>query len=117
MASTRRDALSDRLVQARTSGRFRPEHQQLWDTARRQLGDGPGTRVLCDVLLLHRQHPAADVLAGITAALAIASVDVAVIAVETRRAIEHQHPTPTIGPVERLPDLTAYDSLLNRNPE
>jgi transposase len=104
------------LVQARASGRFRPEHQQLWDQARHQLGDSAGTRVLCDVLLLHRHHPAADVLAGITAALAVGSVDVAVIAVETRRAVEHQQPTPT-SPGERLPDLTTYDQLLNRNPE
>lgn len=104
------------LVQARTSGRFRPEHQQLWDRARRELGDGAGTRVLCDVLLLHRHHPVADVLAGITAALAIGSVDVAVIAVETRRAVEHQQPAPP-APGERFPDLDAYDSLLNRNPE
>ena len=104
------------LVQARASGRFRPEHQQLWDTARLKLGDGAGTRVLCDVLLLHRHHPASDVLAGITAALRIGSVDVAVVAVETRRAIEHQQPAPPM-PGERMPDLTTYDSLLKRNPE
>jgi len=110
-------ASSTALVQARASGRFRLEHQQLWDTARRQLGDGPGTRALCDVLLLHRHHPVADVLAGITAALAIGSVDVAVIAVETRRAIEHQQPAALTDPAERAPDLTAYDSLLKRNPK
>ena len=104
------------LVQARASGRFRPEHQQLWDTARRQLGDAAGTRVLCDVLLLHRHHPSADVLAGITAALAVGSIDVAVIAVETRRAIEHQQPA-VIAPNERPPDLNPYDSLLKRNPQ
>jgi hypothetical protein len=104
------------LIQARASGRFRPEHQSLWDSARRQLGDGPGTRVLCDVLLLHRHHPTADVLAGILAALAVGSVDPAVIAVETRRAIEHQQPVPaTLS--ERLPDLTTYDALLKRNPQ
>ena len=105
------------LVQARASGRFRPEHQQLWDTARRHLGDAAGTRVLCDVLLLHRQHTASDVIAGITAALAVGSVDPAVIAVETRRAIEHQQPVTDPLPVERPPDLTAYDSLLGRNPQ
>jgi len=107
---------STALVQARASGRFRPEHQQLWDLARRRLGDGAGTRVLCDVLLLHRNHPTADVLAGITAALAVDNIDPAVIAVETRRAIEHQQPPePAAG--ERVPDLTTYDSLLGRKPE
>ena len=105
------------LVQARTSGRFRPEHQQLWDTARRHLGDAAGTRVLCEVLLLHRQHAAVDVLAGITAAMAVGSIDAAVIAVETRRAIEHQQPAVAPAPLERPPDLTTYDSLLGRNPQ
>lgn len=104
------------LVQARASGRFRPEHQRLWDTARRQLGDTAGTRILCEVLLLHRYHPASDVLAGITAALNIDSVDVAVITVETRRAIEHQQPA-TAAVAERPPDLTTYDQLLKRNPK
>jgi hypothetical protein len=101
------------LVQARASGRFRPEHQQLWNLARRRLGDPAGTRVLCDVLLLHRTHTAVDVIAGIVAALAVDNIDPAVIAVETRRAVEHQQPAPT-APAERLPDLTTYDSLLGR---
>jgi transposase len=101
------------LVQARASGRFRPEHQQLWDLARRRLGDPAGTRVLCDVLLLHRNHTTVDVIAGITAALAVDNIDPAVIAVETRRAVEHQQPVPT-APAERQPDLTTYDSLLGR---
>lgn len=104
------------LAQARASGRFRPEHQQFWDQARRELGDPAGTRALCDVLLLHRHHPVADVLAGITAALTVASVDAAVVAVETRRAVEHQHRAPALLN-ERPPDLTTYDSLLGRKPE
>jgi len=48
---------STALAQARSSGRFRPEHQQFWDLARRRNGDQAGTRALCDVLLLHRHHP------------------------------------------------------------
>ena len=100
------------LAQARATGRFRPEHQQFWDTARRRDGDTAGTRALCDVLLLHRYHHPDHVLAGIRAALSIGNTDPAVVAVETRRAIEHLQPEPAVGPVERVPDLSVYDQLL-----
>ena len=63
------------LAQARESGRFRPEHQQFWDLARRRHGDSAGTRALCDVLLLHRHHHNDHVVSGIRAALSIDSVD------------------------------------------
>jgi transposase len=45
------------LVAARASGAFTPAHQRFWDTARRRFGDGPGTRALVGVLLLHRTLP------------------------------------------------------------
>jgi len=100
------------LAQARATGRFRPEHQQFWDLARRRDGDQAGTRALCDVLLLHRYHHSDHVIAGIRAALSIGNVDPAVVAVETRRAIEHLQPEPAVGLVERMPDLSVYDQLL-----
>ena len=100
------------LAQARSSGRFRPEHQQFWDLARRRHGDTAGTRALCDVLLLHRHHHGDHVIAGIRAALSIDNVDPAVVAVETRRAIEHLQLEPVTGPVERVHDLSVYDQLL-----
>lgn len=103
---------STALAQARSTGRFRPEHQQFWDAARRHGGDSAGTRALCDVLLLHRYHHTDHVIAGIRAALSIGNTDPAVVAVETRRAIEHLQPEPAIGPVERVPDLSVYDQLL-----
>ncbi len=104
------------LAQARSSGRFRPEHQQFWDLARRRHGDRAGTRALCQVLLLHRHHHADHVICGIRAALSIDNVDPAVVAVETRRAIEHVEPEPAVGPVERVPDLSIYDQLLTIEP-
>ena len=104
------------LAQARASGRFRPEHQQFWDLARRRHGDAAGTRALCDVLLLHRHHRPDHVLCGIRAALSIGSVDPGVVSVETRRAVEHLEPEPPIGPVERVPDLSIYDQLLTIEP-
>jgi len=105
------------LAQARSTGRFRPEHQQFWDAARRRDGDTAGTRALCDVLLLHRYHHTDHVIAGIRAALSIGNTDPAVVAVETRRAIEHLQPEPAVGPVERVPDLSIYDQLLTIQPE
>ncbi len=107
------------LAQARHTGRFRPEHQQFWDLARRDHGDQAGTRALCDVLLLHRYHTVEHVLVGIQAALSIASTDPAVVAVETRRAIEHEQSPTTIEPgdIERPPDLDIYDQLLNPQPD
>lgn len=104
------------LAQARSSGRFRPEHQQFWDLARRRHGDKAGTRALCDVLLLHRHHLADHVICGIRAALSIGNIDPAVVAVETRRAIEHLEPDPVVRPVERVPDLSIYDQLLTIEP-
>src|SRR5215470_2493437 len=50
-------------VQARAQGTFTAVHQRYWDIARRQLGDGAGTRALIEVLLLHRSLPAEAVLA------------------------------------------------------
>src|SRR5213080_1751403 len=61
------------LAQARAAGVFTAAHQQFWDRARARLGDGPGTKALIGVLLLHRRMPAAQVTAGITAALAAGS--------------------------------------------
>jgi len=84
--------------------------------ARRRHGDTAGTRALCDVLLLHRHHHADHVVCGIRAALSIDSVDPGVVAVETRRAIEHLAPEPAAGPVERVPDLSIYDQLLTIEP-
>ena len=66
------------LARARASGSFTSTHQRFWDAARRRLGDREGTRALIDVLLLHRQLSAAAVDAGISAVLAVGSVDVEV---------------------------------------
>jgi hypothetical protein len=116
------------LVAARVSGAFTGTHQRFWDAARRQLGDGPGTRALVGVLLLHRTMSPAAVLAGIDAALAIPSFDPDLVAVEARRSMLTRTtpaapvPLPTALPaavaavagVERpVPSLAGYDDLLN----
>ena len=73
------------LARARAVGAFTPAHQAFWDRARARLGDGPGTRALIEVLLLHRRMPAAQVIAGMTAALEAGSCSPDVVAIEARK--------------------------------
>jgi transposase len=75
---------STALAQARESGAFTPTHDAFWQAARTVAGDAAGTRALIDVLLLHRSLPAADVIAGIHAALSVGAVSADVVAVEAR---------------------------------
>jgi hypothetical protein len=82
------------LAQARASGTFTPGHEAFWAAARRALGDGPGTRALVEVLLLHRHLDHADVLAGITAAMAVGSVSPDVVAVEARKTAQRRSTQP-----------------------
>jgi hypothetical protein len=133
------------LAQARAAGTFTAAHQRLWDAARARLGDGPGTRALIEVLLLHRRLPAASVTAGITAALGAGTCSPDVVAVEARKHADtaggrggaDQVPAASpAGPVPQgasvitlprrqaplpadgrpAPSVTAYDQLLARRP-
>ena len=123
------------LVQARAAGTFTSAHEAFWAAARKAHGDGGGTRALVEVLLLHRHHSHADVVAGITAALLVGAVSPDVVAVETRKD-QHQQANPTgddqvdqvVVSLDRrrlaevtdqlpldlrpLPSVIAYDSLL-----
>ena len=110
------------LAAARAGGAFTAGHQGFWDAARRALGDGPGTRALVGVLLLHRSLPAAAVEAGMAAALAAGSVDPDLVAVEARRFLEVAAtaggpPTTAARDQDRPPPtLTGYDDLLTVQP-
>ena len=73
------------LAQARAAGVFTSAHEAFWAAARARHGDAAGTRALIEVLLLHRRMPAAQVIAGITAALAAGSCSPDVVAVEARK--------------------------------
>jgi transposase len=116
---------STALVAARASGAFTPAHQRFWDTARRGLGDGPGTRALVGLLLLHRTLPAAAVAAGIEAALVLGSFDADLVAVEARRSMLGTiTPIPVPVPVSAgpaaaiqrpVPSLANYDQLLSHD--
>jgi hypothetical protein len=124
------------LVQARAAGTFTPAHEAFWAAARKALGDGPGTRALVEVLLLHRHLNHGDVLAGISAALAVGSVSADVVAVEARKAAQRRGIQPPPVPASAagrqiislsarrqaalpaddrpLPSVAVYDDLLGK---
>lgn len=109
---------STALAQARAAGVFTATHDRYWTAARRDLGDAAGTRALIDVLLLHRRMPTGDVLAGIDAALSVASTAPELIAIEARR-LRDAAAAPVV-PIEAAlgrydrpaPALAGYDQLL-----
>jgi transposase len=100
------------LAQARASGAFTATHDAFWAAARKALGDSAGTRVLVEVLLLHRHLEHADLLAGVAAALSVGSVNVDVVAVEARKAAQRRG--ATAPPVEATPRRQRVVSLTER---
>ena len=131
------------LAQARAAGAFTAAHEAFWAAARARHGDGAGTRALIEVLLLHRRMPAAQVIAGITAALAAGSCSPDVVAVEARKHAAAQPGTggesawPAMRPrrsrggghhlaaprrdplppdARPAPSVAAYDQLLHPGP-
>jgi transposase len=108
---------STALAAARSLGMFTADHQRFWDAARHRLGDGPGTRALIGVLLLHRILPGEAVVAGMAAAAALGSVDPDLVAVEARRASHRPAasipvPISTVEQNRPAPSLAGYDQLL-----
>jgi transposase len=116
---------STALVAARAGGGFTALHQRFWDAARKQHGDGPGTRALVGVLLLHRTLPATAVAAGMEAALVGGNFDADLVAVAARSAMLATGttsppvpvPVPATAPVSATtqrptPSLSQYDQLL-----
>jgi transposase len=100
------------LAQARAASVFTATHDALWAAARKALGDSAGTRALIEVLLLHRHLEHADVLAGITAALSVRSVNADVVAVEARKAAQQRGAQPP--PIETAPRQQQVVSLTER---
>jgi Mu transposase, C-terminal domain len=124
------------LVRARATGVFTAAHEAFWAAARKALGDSAGTRALIEVLLLHRHLDDVDVIAGITAALTVGSINTDVVAVEARKNAQ-QHGVDTsavpsqpahqqvVSLTQRrladlpnddrpLPTVDAYDDLLGK---
>jgi hypothetical protein len=126
------------LEQARAAGRFTPVHDAWWAAARKARGDAAGTRVLIEVLLLHRAMAHEHVVAGIAAALAAGALTADAVAVEARKATQADSAgtacpdAPAAAPpvtsltarrlaalppdTRPLPSVAAYDQLLRRPP-
>jgi transposase len=77
---------STALHTARAEGTFTDAHDAFWAAARTAHGDTAGTRLLIEVLLLHRHQPAEFVIAGVTAALQAGSTSPDLVAIEARKA-------------------------------
>jgi hypothetical protein len=95
---------STALAQARAAGRFTAVHEAFWAAARARHGDAAGTRVLIEVLLLHRRMSEPAVLAGIRAALAAGAVSADAVAIEARK---HPAATTGTGPIDATSEATA----------
>ncbi len=107
------------LAQARAEGVFGAEHDAFWLAARHELGDGAGTRALCEVLLLHRRLPDKAVRAAMTAVLHAGVVDPKLVAVEARRFADGARDVGAIVTSitdhrgdRPAPTLVGYDALL-----
>lgn len=105
------------LAQARVGGVFTATHDAFWAEARRQLGDGEGTKALIEILLAHRYLDTTALHAGMVHALRVGSVDPAVVLIEARRAARGEGtvvvPIGTLARYDRpLPTITRYDELL-----
>ncbi|MEU5609487.1 IS21 family transposase [Streptomyces sparsogenes] len=81
------------LAQARAEGVFTKTHEAFWAAAKQKAGDREGTRMLIEVLLLHRQLPADAVVAGMATVLKVGSVSTDLVAIEARKAMESREDT------------------------
>lgn len=82
---------STALATARSEGSFTSAHEAFWAAARAAHGDAAGTRLLIEVLLLHRHRRAEFVIAGITTALEAGATSPELVAIETRKAENAHH--------------------------
>ena len=110
------------LAQARADGGFTAARERFWRRARRKLGDREGTRVLVEVLLLHRRLPFIAVHAALDAVERVGSSDPALVAIEARRIADGRRPAavverPALRRFDRpAPNLAGYDALLAGSP-
>nr|WP_274919312.1 IS21 family transposase [Streptomyces sp. WZ-12] len=76
------------LAQARAEGGFTKVHEAFWAAAKKKAGDREGTRMLIEVLLLHRQLPADALVTAMETCLRVGSVSTDLVAIEARKAME-----------------------------
>lgn len=76
------------LPQDRAEGGFTKVREAFWAAAKQKAGDREGTRMLIEVLLLHRQMPAESLVKAMETCLRIGSVSTDLVAIEARKAME-----------------------------
>lgn len=102
---------STALATARAEGSFTPVHEAFWAKARADHGDAAGTRMLIEVLLLHRHRAPEFVAAAITTALQIGTTSPDLVAIEARKAeATHRENTPLLEDTD-LADLGISPSV------
>jgi transposase len=106
---------STALAHARATGAFKSAHEAFWAAARKTDGDAVATRELIDVLLLHRSMDAADVVAGLQAAVTVGAVTADVVAVEARLHAIQQPEAP--GTPSSSRDRVRLPSVEQQRPE
>jgi hypothetical protein len=118
-AQARCSARRDRARPPRAAGTFTTVHEAFSAAARKALGDTARTGALIEVLLLHRHLAHADVLAGVTAAFTIGSVNAGVVAVEACKGAAVRgsaEPDDVVAPPkrERVPAAHQRITVLRR---
>lgn len=109
---------STALDRARREESFTNTHDLFWQSARRKLGDGPGTRALIEILLLSRHVQRDALVLAMKTVLSTGSVDPALVAIEARKhsdgAVAAVIPIQ-LGSSRPAPDITNYDELLGES--
>ena len=110
---------STALEQSRAQGRWPASYDQFWDVLQQRQGKQAGTRAMIDILLLAREHGAAQIRQAVEEALELGCSDVG--AVRYLLSVGGQEPrlppaTPAqIGALNRYdrpqPSLVDYDRL------
>ncbi|MDH6115138.1 transposase [Kitasatospora sp. MAP12-15] len=95
------------LAQARAEVSFTKGHEAFWAAAKQKVGDREGTRMLIEVLLLHRQLPAAALVQGVATCLRIGSVSTDLVAIEARPP-RKPSPRPPLNDQRRPGDPTSW---------
>ncbi|WP_194235871.1 IS21 family transposase, partial [Streptomyces sp. CB01881] len=104
------------LAQARAEGGFTKVHEAFWAAAKAKAGDREGTRMLIEVLLLHRQLPPEALVAAMETCLRIGSVSTDLVAIEARKAMEGTDADDAeilAGPDEATPDGSAGAQVIS----
>lgn len=94
------------LAQARLSGEWPTEYDQLWEALKDRHGFQGGTAQMVDVLLLHRALPREAVVAAVERALELGCLEAEAI----RHLLHHQAaPAASVAPLEDLGELARYE--------